>query len=398
MPRDEERVRLIREALCDEGLQAIVCALPANVLLLTGYWPVVGTSMALVTRDGYTALLAPEDERELAAEGWADEVRTFRPASLDDLRSAEEAIRQPLAETAKAARITGGRVGYERSGEFEPASYAALHLYGSGILDLLGTAFPAAALTPVDPLLARLRSVKTPREVGRIRTACRIAGEAFAEGRRQLHAGQREAEVAACFGTPLGTRAEDRGDVRRGGFAYCMSGVHSAQASGAYARTRERRIQPAEFVLVHCNSYADGFWTDITRTYCVGQADEHQRRLYEAVREARSAALAAIRPGVAAAAVDRAAREVFRSHGFAKEFKHSTGHGVGFAAINHNARPRLHPVSDDVLQVGMVFNVEPALYFEGRGGLRHCDVVVVTPAGAEVLTPFHVNREELVVP
>ena len=78
--------------------------------------------------------------------------------------------------------------------------------------------------------------------------------------------------------------------------------------------------------------------------------------------------------------VDRAARDVIRRHGFGDDaFPHGTGHGVGFAAIDHTARPRLHPASDDVLQPGMVFNVEPAIYIEGYGGFRHCDMVVVTP-------------------
>ena len=93
--------------------------------------------------------------------------------------------------------------------------------------------------------------------------------------------------------------------------------------------------------------------------------------------------------------MDRAARAVLEERSLGKEFKHATGHGVGFAAIDHNARPRLHPVSDDVLRVGMTFNVEPAVYFDDWGGLRHCDVVTVTHSGAEVLTPFHSTLSEL---
>ena len=73
------------------------------------------------------------------------------------------------------------------------------------------------------------------------------------------------------------------------------------------------------------------------------------------------------------------------------------GHGVGFAAINHNAPPRLHPASNDVLETGMVFNIEPAVYVEGYAGMRHCDMVVVTEAGAEVLTEFQSSVEQLTV-
>jgi Xaa-Pro aminopeptidase/Xaa-Pro dipeptidase len=81
-----------------------------------------------------------------------------------------------------------------------------------------------------------------------------------------------------------------------------------------------------------------------------------------AILEARKEALLAIRPGVAAREVDRAARDVMSAHGFGDAFKHSTGHGVGFATANANALPRIHPQSPDVLEGGMTFNVEPAAY------------------------------------
>src|SRR5207248_3163124 len=129
----------------------------------------------------------------------------------------------------------------------------------------------------------------------------------------------------------------------------------------------------------------------------LGPGDERQGRLYDAVFASRGAALAAIKVGAKAADVDRAAREVLEARGLGRELKHSTGHGVGFAAINHNAPPRLHPKSDDVLEAGMVFNVEPAVYLDGYGGLRHCDVVALTMNGAEVLTPFQAGPAELTV-
>lgn len=141
-------------------------------------------------------------------------------------------------------------------------------------------------------------------------------------------------------------------------------------------------------VLVHANNYADGYWTDITRTQTLGEPDEKQRKIYSAIAEARQAAFAAIKPGAKCSAVDQAAREVIAKHGFAGNFPHSLGHGVGFAAISANARPRIHPASDEVLETGMTFNVEPAVYIHGYGGARHCDVVAVTNAGVELLTNF----------
>src|SRR5205814_2314594 len=140
-----------------------------------------------------------------------------------------------------------------------------------------------------------------------------------------------------------------------------------------------------------------GFWTDVTRTYTVAEPSKRQRKIYQAIFAAREAALAAIRPGVSAADVDRAARDVLRKQGFYKEFKHGTGHGIGFVAIDHAAIPRLHPKSPDVLEPGMVFNIEPAVYIEGWGGARHCDTVALTESGVEVLTDFQSHPAELIL-
>ena len=156
-------------------------------------------------------------------------------------------------------------------------------------------------------------------------------------------------------------------------------------------------MEQGDLVLVHCNACANGYWTDITRTFTIGKADQRKLSMYTAIFEARDAAFKTIAPGRKASEVDRAARHVLEKHGFGAEFKHSTGHGIGFGAISASARPRLHPKSPDVLESGMLFNVEPAIYFEGYGGMRHCDMVAVTDGGFELLTSFQNTIENLVL-
>lgn len=399
MEGDAARIERVAGALAEVGMDALVCALPVNVLLLSGYWPVVGTSVAVATREGTIRVLAPEDEEGLAARGRADEVRTFSPGSLTESMGASEAVRAPLRETLKSLGVGRGSViGYESGECFEPASYASMHLYGSAIKRMLAEDFPFSAIVPADDLLTRLRAALTRAELDGVRAACRVAAEAFDAGARGLRSGLKETEVAANFRAPLSTLGVSAEGVERAdGFVFCMSGPNSAGAFAAYQLSRARRVAAGDLVLVHCNSYADGFWTDITRTFCLGEPDERKRRMYDAVFAARRAALEVSRSGIRAAEVDAAARRVLEARGFGAEFKHGLGHGVGFAAINHNAPPRLHPASNDVLETGMVFNVEPAIYIEGFGGMRHCDMVVVTGAGAEVLTPFQSCVEELTV-
>jgi Xaa-Pro aminopeptidase len=394
--RDPERIDRIRRSLAAFGLDALACARPSNVLMLSGYWPVVGTAVALATADGRVAVVAPKDEEDLARESAAD-VYPFEPGSLHELRSVREAIRGPLADAARALGIGRGRVGHDAGAAFEPSPYAALHSYGRDLPALLAGALPGIAGIDAIGVLRSLRAVLTSSELSRVREACALAAGAFAEGAAGMHVGMTEAEAAAVFRPPLS--AGDPGlldRTRADGFVYCMSGPNAYHASAAYQRSRGRRLERGDLALVHCNSYVGGYWTDITRTYTLGEPDDRARRMYDAVFDARSAALAAVRPGARGRDVDRAARDVIRRHGFGDDaFPHGTGHGVGFAAIDHTARPRLHPASDDVLEPGMAFNVEPAIYVERYGGLRHCDMVVVTPTGAEVLTPFQSAPGEL---
>lgn len=395
--RDEDRVRLIQRALAAAELDVLVCALPSNVLLLAGYWPVVGTSVAVATRDGAVGLAVPEDERELAAAGWADPLETFAPSSLAELPPLARSLQPALGRVLGQLGLGRGRIGYEHGPCLEPSSYAGTNRFIVTLPDLLAEACPQAAPTPADDVLLDLRAVLTPRELAGVRAACRVAEDAFRAGARSIVPGASEREVAATFRAALAASADaqEHGGARAGGFLFCMSGADAALADRAYARSRGRRIEPGDAVLVHCNSYVDGLWTDITRTYHPGEADDRARDRFEAVLEARRAGLAAVAPGVPAREVDRAARDVLVRRGFGAAFRHGLGHGVGFAAIDHNARPRLHPASDDILAPGMVFNLEPAVYLEGVAGIRHCDVVALHAEGPELLTPFQAGLGDL---
>ncbi|MGE5726134.1 MAG: M24 family metallopeptidase, partial [Acidobacteriota bacterium] len=214
---------------------------------------------------------------------------------------------EALRECAQGLGITHARIGYEHGAATEPASYVAMHLYGASIVQLLVEALPSAALVGADTLLAVWAMLKTPYEVDRIRTACGLAEQAFAWGAPRLCPGMSETEAAALFRGRLGEGTGRNGVTRADGFAFCMSGPNSAKAAGAYALSRSRKIQPGDLALIHCNSYADGYWTDITRTYSLGAPDQRREQIYRAIFEARAGALAAIRPGVRASAVDHAA-------------------------------------------------------------------------------------------
>ena len=137
----------------------------------------------------------------------------------------------------------------------------------------------------------------------------------------------------------------------------------------------------------------DGYCVDLTRTVQLEPASGSFRRIFDAVREAHAAAIAAIRPGIAASAVDTAAREVLAARGLAEAFVHGTGHGLGLEVHEEPRVTRPGTTRDEILRPGMIFTVEPGAYLPGVGGVRIEDDVLVTASGCEVLTSVPIDLE-----
>ncbi len=387
MAKDPERNQIIREALESTSLSALICFSPENVLLLSGYWPVMGSSVAIFKRDGHVAVILPEDEVDLANTTTEAELISYKPATLDSLRTPAEALVVPLLSLSWFLRLGEEKIGTELQDGSQANPYPSTHRFRQTAVPLVEEAFRGVKVVAADELLRRLRAVKTSAEIELIRQAASLAKSGFTAAEAAIAPGRREDEVAADIESAFARVAND-GFERGHGRFFCMSGPNSTKAAGAFAQTRRRVMQKGDVVMIHANTTGDGYWTDISRTYVVGPPGDRQKQMAAAIAEARTAALNAVVPGIEARDVDAAARSVLTRHGFGEAFKHSTGHGVGFAAADPNALPRIHPASPDVLEAGMTFNIEPAIYIEGVGGMRHCDVVACTGSGANVLTDF----------
>jgi Xaa-Pro aminopeptidase len=137
--------------------------------------------------------------------------------------------------------------------------------------------------------------------------------------------------------------------------------------------------------VVDFGAMVDGYHSDMTRTFVVGEPTDEQDRMLTAVREAQAAGAAAAGPGVSTRAVDDRCREVLAEHGLADLFHHGTGHGVGL--VIHES-PMLGKTSTGELEPGNVITVEPGVYVAGLGGVRVEDTLVVTTDGARPLTAF----------
>ena len=200
---DTERKSRIQQALAEANLDAVICALPSDVLLLTGYWPVIGASVAICFREGPTILLVPEDEKEIAEDGFADSIVTFAAETLEDMQSITDAVKPLLTAALQRLPIGRGSIGVESGSSSQAASYLAIHLFGNNLADIVREALPHATLTPSEGWIRNLKSVKTRFEIEKIRTACGIARNSFETGASRLRAGMDEPEAAELFRAPL---------------------------------------------------------------------------------------------------------------------------------------------------------------------------------------------------
>ena len=130
----------------------------------------------------------------------------------------------------------------------------------------------------------------------------------------------------------------------------------------------------------------DGYCGDLTRMAGIGQVGAEARALFDAVRDAQAAALAAVRAGVLSSGVDAAARQVLETRGLGEAFLHATGHGLGLEVHEAPRLAREDPDRATRLEAGMVCTIEPGAYVDGLGGVRLEDDVLVTTEGCEVLT------------
>lgn len=387
MAKDPQRREMILHALQESRLEALASFSPTEVLLLTGYWPVMGASLAVCTREGDVCGIVPKDELELAETTSDAEFFAYEPQTLRRLISLTEALVDPVTKLAARLHLKPGDIGVNLGAGAQGNSYPSVNYFRASIVPMLHKLDRKMSAVSADATLIRLMAVKTTTELNLLRHVCQRAAIGFHAARNAIVAGRREDEIAAEIEGAFARGANDGFEGSKGYF-FCMSGPNSYKASGAYARTRSRIVQDGDLVMIHANTVGDGYWTDITRTWVVGPPNDQQQHMYDAIGEARQAALKVIVPGVSAKMVDAAARSVLTRHGFGTAFKHATGHGVGFTGADGNALPRVHPKSTDILEAGMTFNIEPAIYLDGVGGMRHCDVVACTHDGAEVLTDF----------
>lgn len=246
-------------------------------------------------------------------------------------------------------------------------------------LDLLHTALPAADFVSAENLLAELRICKTEAEISHLRKAVEIAQNALQATLAIIRPGVTERDIASELHIQL---LHAGSDPNLPFDPIVASGPNSANP---HAVPGERILQPGDIVLIDWGATWNGYCADLTRVFALGEIPPDLKIAHEIVLKANQTARSSVCSGIPAGEVDRTARGVIARAGYGDFFTHRTGHGIGLEA---HEPPYIYAESTLALAPGMVFTIEPGLYFPGLGGIRIEDNVVVTEEGCLTLTDF----------
>lgn len=360
----------IRESLDALSLDALIVTPPVNIRYLSNHAGTAG--ILVVTRDALHLLV---DFR------YHDAVRALQESSSacpglriwDVPASYEEALIGCLADTGvttvgfEAAHVTVARYEWWRE------------TIGGRGLDI--------TLRSTERIVEQARLIKDAAEIDILRDAAQRLNSVMPAVLASIHAGVTERRIAAVIESSM----RDAGYERPAFDTIVASGPHSAMP---HYRAGTRTLASGDLVVLDFGGVLDGYCCDLTRTVSIGPPARDARRVYDAVRDAHTAAVAAAKPGADASAVDAAARGVLSDRGLGDAFGHGTGHGLG---LDIHEEPRIGKPRADVppvaLAPGMVFTIEPGAYLSGFGGVRIEDDVLVTDSGCELLTS--ITRELL---
>lgn len=349
------RIERVRLSLESQRVDALLVTNLTNVAYLTGF---TGTNgQVLIAREGATFLTDPR----------------YAARSSDLVKDAEITIYDNALTDLLPGMLSN--LGVQRLG-FEATTMSVAER--NGLAEALGE----TELVPISNLVEEGRRTKDPDEVERIREAIAIGDEVFSSTLDKLTPGMTEREVA------LDIEFELR---KRGAEAISFDPIVGSGPLSAHIHhtPSDRTLEKGDLVLMDFGCKYQGYCSDLTRTVVLGAATDEQRELYELVLRAQLAGTAAIASGVSGVDADAAAREVIVAAGKGDSFGHGLGHGVG---LDIHEAPRLRRFSKDILRAGDVVTVEPGSYTVGWGGIRIEDCVLVTDAGADVLTKAPKNE------
>jgi Xaa-Pro dipeptidase len=347
-----KRQKKLAQALIEAGLDGLVLNPGPSLTYLTGLHfhlserPVV----AFFSPTEPPALVLPELE-SAKVEGLGYDLQPFTYSEKPEEWAAI------FKQGAQAARLRGDNVGVEDR---------RLRLLE---LRLLQTALPESHFVNAVDTMAKLRMYKDESEIASMQKAVDMAQKAMEDALPLIKIGMSEKEVAAELVLQIFRRGSG---VELPFQPIVATGPNSANP---HAFPTERKLTKGDLLVIDWGANVDGYFSDLTRTFGVGEVNAEQEKLHSTVQEANTAARETAKPGVTCGDVDKAAREVIEKAGYGEYFVHRTGHGLG---MEGHEEPYIRAGNPMPLEPGMTFTIEPGIYVPGENGVRVEDDVVVT--------------------
>ncbi len=368
----QNRLERLRTVMQERELEALFISRAANRLYVSGFSG--STGALLVTQTG--AWLFTDFRYRIQA---AQEAAIFELCEI----SVDLPLHRRLAEMV--CELGLAQIAFE-SNHVSVAEHTrlvqALHEYVGAVSASSGSQ-QIPTLTPVEGVVETLREVKQADELATLRRAIAITDAALEATLPRLRPDQTEREVAWMLEVAMRERGADS-------IAFAIIVAAGPNAARPHAHPGDEQLGTGRPIIIDMGARVDGYHADLTRTIVLGEPDARFRMIYALVRAAQQRAIAGVRAGMATFEVDRLARDYIAAAGYADNFGHGLGHGVGLDIHEGPSLRRRPPDQTDappaILQAGNVFSIEPGIYLEDWGGVRIEDLVLLGETGAEVLS------------
>lgn len=362
--RVDGRLEAVAQQLADSySASALIVSSSVNMRYLTGF---TGSAGVLICRSDDSVLVTDGRYVEQAHAQIRDSGAAVRIVEARTAAATLDAVASELAHEAK--------IGCESA----DLTVEAHDRYVSAL---------GKELIPVSGLVEELRRSKSDAEVERIAFAAQTADKALADTRDLLVRSMSELITERDVRDELEYRMRRYG---ADGPSYETIVATGANAARPHHRPTDQQLTEGDSVVIDVGGLVDGYHSDMTRTYLLGDVDPVLQTLLDVVTEAQSRGVAAVRAGELPSEIDRICRTFITEAGFGPEFVHGTGHGVG---LNIHESPWLRAQSNEPLRDGEVVTVEPGVYRVGLGGVRIEDLLLVRAAGSSTLT--HTPKDSL---
>ncbi len=374
------RVRCVRQAMAETGLDLLLVHTPENIFYLTGYQtPGYYTYQCFILplESEPVILTRRLEATNVMARSWVERAVTY--TGVEDTGGVG-----PVDATCSVLRdigTTGKRIGIERGAWFlTPRDCARIE-----------AAFPDAQFIDATDIVNQARVIKSPAETAYIRQAARAAEKGMAAALAAIQPGKLDLDVAGAF--LMASVAE--GSEYTGLPPFVATGTNSAVTHATWER---RRLDRGDAVFLELPACINRYHAALERTAIIGKPPAKWERIAEAVLEGLNAAIDTIKPGVTSGEVDAACRGVIKRAGFGEYYPHRCGYSIGIAfppdwGEGHILSLRANDPT--VLQPGMTFHIPPAVLMYGEVGIAFSETVLVTSTGCEVIT--HYPRKLFVV-